>query len=144
MKRIEVEKKYTVDAWEAIDGTRFDKKEECEKYESSASGVLVCKLISSILLCEIPSSNEIFSGDENIYVTLLPKCKEHIDTLNQLYYMFEGRNDSKLLFDEKDINYPVIMGRREYSGTLDWVWFYKLKDIVDEITNEKFTIKSTW
>ena len=43
MKAIKEERKYTVEVFEAVDGTRFSDKAECEVYERSAKGLLLSK-----------------------------------------------------------------------------------------------------
>ena len=51
MKKLEKDliTKYTV--FQAVDGTEFSQKEECEKYEESALGVLRGK-IKRLTICE--------------------------------------------------------------------------------------------
>ena len=43
MKEISVEKTLTVRKYEAVDGTLFDDKDECQRYENTARCVLLSK-----------------------------------------------------------------------------------------------------
>ena len=83
MKTIKEEKKYTVEVFEAIDGTRFSDKAECEVYERSAKGLLLSKY--NKLVVNKDSEYNIFrcgSEDEYVDIIKIPR-KEDIDVIMQ-------------------------------------------------------------
>ena len=83
MKAIKEEKKYTVEVFEAVDGTRFSDKSECEVYERSAK----CLLLSKYNKLVVNKSNEysIFGcGSEEDCIDIIKiSCKEDIDVIMQ-------------------------------------------------------------
>ena len=83
MKAIKEERKYTVEVFEAVDGTRFSDKSECEVYERSAK----CLLLSKYNKLVVNKSNEysIFGcGSEEDCIDIIKiSCKEDIDVIMQ-------------------------------------------------------------
>jgi hypothetical protein len=131
--------------YEAIDGTRFTNKEECEKYDNSAIAVLMAKTLKFTARELDASTIEwLDTCDEHGYRTLLPTTAEDIDVLNQLWFSFEGSNrkDEEAKFSIDDLNHVILMGYRQYESNMDWVWFYKMEDVVNDLTNGKFQLTS--
>lgn len=87
--------KYTV--YEAADGTTFNSKEECEKYEQTAHAVLRTKFLK--LVVEERTEWEFFSvgSDENTTYAIKMNTQEDADTVLQLYYL----DNPYLLKDEE-------------------------------------------
>lgn len=86
MKEITKERtqKYTI--YQAVDGTEFGDKAECEKYERSAEGVLQGKF--SKLIVNRQNAWDLLKGyDDNDVVALKLSTLEDIDTVLQLYYL---------------------------------------------------------
>ena len=90
MKEIKEEiKREVVDThiyYEAIDGTRFVSKDECEKYEASAN----CVLKSRLKKLEVYRTNEweLFRGDEeNVVIALRPTSQADVDTIMHAFLM---------------------------------------------------------
>lgn len=83
MKTIKEEKKYTVDVYEAIDGTRFSDKAECEKYEKSAKCLLLSKY--NKLVIKRDSEYNIFGcGSDEDYIDIIRiLCREDVDVIMQ-------------------------------------------------------------
>ena len=128
---------YTV--YMAEDGQEFLSKEECERYETSAFGVVWFKLLECVI--GDTSMDWAEMSEENTYKTLIPKEQYHIDALNQIWKMCSGRTRDCLMFDEGDIGKPIIIGYRlEADGSLDWAWFYKFVDIVKDVTGDRFKL----
>ena len=76
---------YTV--YEAVDGTEFRDKAECEKYENSARGILRSKL-KKITLDSSHNCWDVMGGNEdNVCLALAPKTQEDIDVILQNYYL---------------------------------------------------------
>ena len=61
MKEISVEQKTYIRKWEAIDGTQFNSREDCEKYENSAKCVILAKYKDFV----IKESDEYHSGEKS-------------------------------------------------------------------------------
>ena len=87
MKKLEKDliTKYTV--FQAVDGTEFSQKEECEKYEKSALGVLRGK-IKKFVVCE-PKDAWTFMGgyDDHQVIAVKPQTEADVDIILQWYYL---------------------------------------------------------
>lgn len=139
MKEIEVKSYFTIKYYQAFDGTDFKDSEECQKYEESAYGVIASKLMECVVKENVDVS-EFDMGDENVYHTIVPRTKEHIDLINQIYFMFNGRDKIEPLCTESDIDTPILWGFRTCSNVIDWAWFYKLNNFIEKVTNNKFVV----
>lgn len=141
MKQVEkeiphVERRTVYQAW---DGEEFNTQQECEKYEQSAASVVMARLEDCVIAKNY--DNEIFDcGDENQYKTVVPKTKEDINNINQLYFMFGGKCIEKPLFSYDEISTPIIIGYRITDCYYDWVWFYKLNGVVKDLTDGKYKL----
>ena len=83
MKTVKEEKKYTVDVYEAIDGTRFSDKAECETYERSAKCLLLSKY-NKLVIKRDSEYNICRCGSEDDYVDIVKiLCREDIDVIMQ-------------------------------------------------------------
>lgn len=127
--------------YKATDGTEFHDQQQCEKYEQSAAAVLLSKLTD----CELSRGEDmewLDTCDENEYRILSPRTQEHIDALNQLWFMHGGKN-KEARFTKEDIGKVILMGVRIYGEGLDWAWFYNLNNVVNTITKGKFCLASS-
>lgn len=118
MKEVLVEHTVKCYCYEAVDGTRFDSKEECLRYENSAKGVLKARFMK---LVEYSDSEYNILGagsdDNTLYGVKLKKEKDK-DTVLQLYLL-----DSPHLLKEKD--------NKWVNRAKDLIEFaYKEKDIL--------------
>jgi len=87
MKKLEKDliTKYTV--FQAVDGTEFPQKEECEKYEASALGVLRGK-IKKLIACEPKDAWTLMGGyDDHQVIAIKPQIEADVDTILQWYYL---------------------------------------------------------
>ena len=76
---------YTV--YEAVDGTEFRDRAECERYENSARGVLRGKL-KKITLDDAHNCWDVMGGEEeHVCLALAPKTQEDVDVILQNYYL---------------------------------------------------------
>ena len=97
MKKLEKDliTKYTV--FQAVDGTEFSQKEECEKYEESALGVLRGK-IKKLTVCEPQDAWTLMGGyDDHQVIAVKPQTETDVDTILQWYYLEHSYilNDSR-------------------------------------------------
>jgi hypothetical protein len=127
----------TITIYQAADGSEFNDAEECKKYENSAAGMLMCK-VSDFSFGEV--DNPMDEGSENIYKLIIPITQEQLDTLNHLHKLFGGRNLDTLFFTSDNLNRPILMGYRTYNNEIDWCWFYRLDNIVKDLTQDKFIL----
>ena len=90
MKSVSKEVTNTIYGWEAIDGTFFDNKEECQKYENSAKTVILAKY--NKLVVKSGSEEELFyigCGDNTVDVVKISKYSD-IDVILQLHTLING------------------------------------------------------
>ena len=66
--------------------------------------------------------------------------EEDIHILNQLYFMFGGRGKEEPMFSYDEIDTPIIIGYRITCNSYDWVWFYKLNNVIKEVTNGEYKL----
>lgn len=85
MKEIKEERKAFDIKYEAIDGTIFYNKEECEKYDNSAKAVIRAKF-KKLVLAERNEYNlfNVGNDEDTVYVVKMPKAQD-ADTVKQLY-----------------------------------------------------------
>lgn len=83
-ERTHVEK-YSV--YEALDGTQFDFKEDCEKYEKSALGVLRGRLEKLIVGRAEDAWNLMGGADEHRIIAVKPEKETDVDLILHWFYM---------------------------------------------------------
>ena len=97
-ERTNVEK-YTV--YEAVDGTQFTRKEDCEKYDNSAKGVLRGKLKALIVNDEYTGWDLMGGNDDSTIIAVKVPTEADIDIVLQNYYfdqpwiLNDGNQNSK-------------------------------------------------
>lgn len=139
-------KKQTVE-WKTVyisnDNKEFNTEEDCKKWEQSVEALLFSKLKEFTIASKVDTIFD--EGDENQYDTLVPTKQEHLDAINQLYFMFGGRSSDgkpkKPEVTEEDLNTPILFGYRFYCNAVDWVWFHKVSTIVSSITRGTYTLQ---
>lgn len=146
MKEIEEKiKKEVVDThiyYEADDGTRFNSKEECSKYEDTVFCVLMARAKSFVIATDKEQSiNPFDECDDSNFITLLPQKSEDIDILNQLYVLPRSGVSKEPYFTEEHIGKPILMGYRTYDDKLEWTWFFDMQKAIDVMTGGKFELK---
>ena len=83
-ERTKVEK-YIV--YEAVDGTQFDFKEDCEAYDNSAKGVLRGKLKDLIVNDEYSGWDLMGGIEDNTIIAVKVPTEKDIDIVLQNYYL---------------------------------------------------------
>ena len=137
MKTVKITSYY--EAYEAYDGEVFNSAEECRKYEESAYGILAHRLSSAIMAKDINS--DIFdTSDESQYDFIIPTTQEHIDAINQIYFLFGGHSTKKPIVKLEDCNQPILWGHTFCGGNIEWAWFYKINDVIKECTNNQYKV----
>lgn len=145
MKEITREKKSTYTVYQAVDGTEFNSKEECQKYEDTAKCLLLTEY--KPLVKRTASECDIFNtGSDEYMIDILQYLSSESDIdiliqLNRLYCSSRRLDDdfydnmrSKLekCLKNRDI---VLIGRgTEYDGYDDFYILTTLQEVTDNIT----------
>lgn len=146
MKEVQKEIKQHITVYEAIDGTEFNSKEECKKYEESAKCVLIAKY--NKLVVRSASEFDIFnigSEEETINIIKINSLSD-IDTILKLIALHSptvSRNPEWLqeresrLTDAYNSNSLVVIGRG-YEGDCFYLstTFNEIDKTLTEISNE--------
>lgn len=101
MRQVTVEKTIQETKWEAFDGTRFITKDECQKYENSAYGMLMSKYPQHKRILEY----DLFQvGSEDYYFDIVYlKNPKDIDTLIQLHQLCNSHHKEDVLKEKRSI-----------------------------------------
>lgn len=145
MKEITKEKKSTYTVYQAVDGTEFNSKEECQKYEDTAKCLLLTKY--KPLVKRTVSEYDIFNTGSDEYMIDILQClssESDIDILiqlNRLYYSGRRLDDDfydnirsklKKCLKNRDV---ILIGRgTEYDGYDNFYILTTLQEITDNIT----------
>lgn len=145
MKELIRETKSTYIIYQAIDGTEFNNKEECKKYEDTAKCLLLTKYRP--LVKKTVSEIDVFNTGSDEYMVDILQClrdEADIDVLIQLHRLYNSsrnNNDdfynnlrSKLekCFEDKDI---IIIGRgTSYDNYDNFYVLTTLQEISNNIT----------
>lgn len=129
MKRIEKEivRRETKEYYEAYDGELFNTREECERYEDNAMGV-VGKKVNKFLIKRTYSEN-IYGDfaaacDEKVEI-YLPKTSDDIEALNQ--YLNFTYKDVNVLGPEHIGQYLLV----NYNYDCDWCMVQTLEEKIN-------------
>ena len=139
MKEVYVEEVKKVFKYEAIDGTLFNSKEECIKYENSAK-VAVKALYKKLIIKSI-AETELFSvgSDDNTLELVKVKTQEDIKILLQMCYIYNITHESsldritKLATKAMETNDILIIGRG-YDEDCFWIIDTK-QDLINQFNN---------
>ena len=80
-----ITEKYTV--YQAVDGTEFNSKEDCEAYDNSAKGVLRGKLKALTVNDEYNGWDLTGGNEDNAIIAVKVPTEEDIDIVLQNYYL---------------------------------------------------------
>lgn len=145
MKEIKEElKREVVDTyihWEAVDGTVFEQKEECEKYEKSALGMLRGK-INKLIVGKADNAWDLMGGNEDSSVVAILLAKEKdADTFLQWLYlecswllndtMKERKEEIETTVRDAYNSKDVILMGINYDG--DYYFINSRKNIIDNL-----------
>lgn len=145
MKEITKEKKSTYTVYQAIDGTEFNSKEECQKYEDTARCLLLTKYKPLVkrTVCEYDIFN---TGSDEFMIDALQhlSSESDIDILIQLSRLYYGnRNVDEDFYDNMRSNLEeclknkdiILIGRgTEYDGYDNFYILATLQEITNNIT----------
>lgn len=86
MKKVEKQRTTTYEMWQATDGTEFSSKEECQKYEESAKGVLR-ERFKKLVVAEENAWDLLYGYEDNTVYAVKLETTEDVETLLQLYIL---------------------------------------------------------
>ena len=129
----------TYTKYRAIDGTLFENEEACIKYDNTVEALLLSRVLE-FQKKEISGDDLFESNSEGIYRIVVPTKESHIDTLNQLWKLYGGKGSDNLLFSDKDLHKVIAIGIRKYGEDTDWIWFWKINNVIEDITDNKYTV----
>jgi len=140
MKTIQKERVSHYEMYIANDGTEFDDRDECKKYDESAAGVLSAMLQKIV----VKESNEErlfdFGCSDNLVQVLAPTSEEDKKTILQLYLLKNS------LLDDEECNHYVERASKLIDRAIkekdyllvgrgyDWdgFWFYGTRHSMQE------------
>lgn len=126
--------------YEAIDGTQFSDKNECEKYEASAAGVLMTRLQK--YCTEKYNAFDMFgSSDESAIIGVNVENQHVADMIKQLYYIenkYLLNPDNQKRKDAIDTIIDNTIGKMlliEMNIDNDWFIIDSRENIIDKLNN---------
>lgn len=138
IEKIKIEVTYE---YEALDGSIFKTKEECEKYERSATLVLYSKY--QPLVMSRKSEYELYgAGSEEYEIDLVKINKvEDIDILLHMYSLYNPRKNEKDILEEHNKLFKwfndgeiLFIGRGCSYDNYDCFWFIgTMNNIIEHI-----------
>lgn len=129
----------TYTKYRAIDGTLFGNEEACIKYDNTVEALLLSRVLE-FQKKEISGDDLFESNGEGIYRIVVPTKESHIDTLNQLWKLYGGNGNDNLLFSDKDLHKVIAIGISKCCEKTDWIWFWKINNVIENITDNKYTV----
>lgn len=121
-KQIEVKSFNTV--YVAVDGTEFDEREQCEKYDKSALGVVQGRV--KRVTVKVTNEWAAVGGDEDHEVWIVvPKKAEDVDAIRQLLALYGNRQDTSEL--DEQLGKVVYLA---WNIDKDYMWFKTLESIL--------------
>lgn len=138
MKEVTKEKvqKYTV--YEALDGTQFSDKTECQKYEESAKGVIRAR-ITNLIVGKENEWNLLAGCDEHEVVGIKMQTGRDIEYVKQFFMMecsWYGEVRTKEIFDVMEEAYDnddIVLFGINCDG--DYYWINSRQNIVNNLMN---------
>lgn len=134
----EIINKTYVETYVATDGTEFDDKEQCLRYEKSALGVLKGRLAKFTL--KTGSECDLFGGcgcDENNAHVVVPKTEDEVKVVQQIMYHCAYGEWKQKNADRVAIG-KVLVVIFSYDG--DDAWLVDLGDVVSNATDGKWSV----
>lgn len=128
--------KYTV--YEALDGTQFSDRAECQKYEESAKGVIRAR-IAKLTVGKENEWNLLAGSDDHEVIGIKMQTDRDVEYVKQFFMMecsWYGEVRTKEIFDviEKayDNNDIVLFG---INCDEEYYWINALQNIVNNLMN---------
>ena len=138
MKEKKIENVSYTTVYVATDGTEFNTKEDCAKYERTYA----CALKSRLMAMAINENSEedMFSRgscDASVIV-VIPRSEKDIDTIKQYAIGLSCTEEQvSRQISDADINMPVTI---TIGYDNDWCYIQTVSSLVDHITNGAFKL----
>ena len=116
--------------WEATDGTMFNDKDECAKYEKTCKCVIRSAFINEVKFC-INEYKLVECGGEDYGYAFVDVTEKNIDAINKaLVYSYPNAN----LVTPEYIGKEIMVGVEFYNGVPNvGGWWTTLDDIINGI-----------
>jgi hypothetical protein len=138
MKEVTKERVQKYIMYEALDGTEFGSKDECEKYEESAKGVIRARIAK--LTTGKENAWDLMGGlDEHEVIGIKMQTEKDVEYVKQFFMMecsWYGEVRTKEIFDiiEKAYdNGDIVLFGINCDG--DYYWINALQNIVNNLMN---------
>lgn len=124
MKIVKEEKKYTVEVYEAIDGTVFSTKEECIKYEETAQCVIRKKFNDLIEHSSDECSLFNCGSDDYIIDFVKPNTQDTANIIMQMLELYNANDDRarKLIKEAQENSDYLLIGHNSYDKDYYYIW----------------------
>lgn len=143
METFNEEKIEYITKYKAIDGTVFNDRTECEKYENTAKCVIKTKF-DKLVINHRHNSYDLFDGcDDNTVLVVKMKDKDDMDTVLQMLYIenphlkkSENENARKVYLDQIESAFKdngVLIWAENYDG--DYYFIDSRYNIVQRFMN---------
>lgn len=137
--------------YEAVDGTRFDSKEECEKYDKTAKAVIVSefkkRIVRDMEVSDFTKYGEIpFTecGEEWYVAHVKIKNQEDLKACNMFCQLVRGESYFTDDMIGKDLLVSIGYGSRDGRRDYDICWVYgTVEDCVNQYLNALMSIIKT-
>lgn len=137
MVQKQIEETHYRTAYVAYDGTEFECKEDCLRYEKSAVGVLRMRIQPIVIRDTIEDILFNCGSCENTVLVLLPTKKEHLDDIRHLMACY-GCSESYVRQLTDDYLGQVLTLTIGYAG--EGAWFDSLECICNRAVGPDYEV----
>ena len=138
MKEVTKEQVQKYIVYEALDGTEFNDKAECQKYEESAKGVIRAR-IAKLTVGKATECDLLAGSDEHEIIGIKMQTEKDVEYVKQFFMMecfWYGEVRTKEIFDVIEKAYDddsIVLFGINCDG--DYYWINSRKNIVDNLVN---------
>jgi len=138
MKEVTKEKVQKYIVYEALDGTEFNDKAECQKYEESAKGVIRAR-IAKLTVGKANEWDLLAGCDEHEIIGIKMKTEKDVEYVKQFLMMecpWYGEARTKEIFDVIEKAYDnddIVLFGINCDG--EYYWINSRQNIIDNLLN---------
>lgn len=133
IKQVENVVKTTKTVFVAVDGTEFDRQDECERYEKSFTGVMRGYLKKIAIKCDSEEAIYMSGSCDNNCFVVVPKTEDDIIKIKQAAVGSGQRPESAEIAMKDVVPGDVVMITFGYDN--EWAYIDTLNRVIDRITN---------
>lgn len=138
MKEKKIENVSYTTVYVATDGTEFNTKDDCAKYERTYACALKSRLMA-MAINENDEENMFFRGScDASVIVVIPRSEKDIDTIKQYAIGLSCTEEQvSRQISDADINMPVTI---TIGYNNEWCYIQTVSSLVDHITNGTFKL----